>query len=31
LLKLINTFFCRALYLAMPSGHKKMPKTKGVP
>jgi hypothetical protein len=31
LLKLINTFFCRALYLAMPLGHKKMPKTKGVP
>jgi hypothetical protein len=31
LLKLINAFFCRALFLAMPSGHKKMPKTKGVP
>jgi hypothetical protein len=31
LLKLINAFFCRALYLAMPSRHKKMPKTKGVP
>jgi hypothetical protein len=30
-LELINTFFCRALYLAMPSGHKKMPKMKGVP
>jgi hypothetical protein len=25
------THFYRALYLAMPSGHKKMPKTKGVP
>jgi hypothetical protein len=31
LLNLINAFFCRALYLAMPSGHKKMPKMKGVP
>jgi hypothetical protein len=33
LLKLIDThtiFFCRALYLAMPSGLKKMLKTKGV-
>ena len=28
LLELINAFFCRALYLAMPSGPKKMPKTK---
>jgi hypothetical protein len=31
LLKLISTFSSRALYLAMPSGHKKMPKMKGVP
>jgi hypothetical protein len=31
LLKLISAFFPRALYLAMPSGHKKMPKMKGVP
>jgi hypothetical protein len=31
LFKLINTHFSRALYIAMPPGHKKMPKTKGVP
>jgi hypothetical protein len=31
LLKLISAFFCRGLYLVMPSGHKKMPKMKGVP
>jgi hypothetical protein len=30
-LNLLTHIFFRALYLAMPSGHKKMPKMKGVP